>query len=216
MRPPVIIIKLSYWAWVTFGLWNKILLANRKLKLFVGKRINNFVYCRSYYVYGFQWLHVKLRLSDFCSIIGATQFYFHRLTSIAYRRLFLTASHRTFQVFPRSEITGAQRSTVRLEYLPGELRGLRNPSKRTPIDQSVFQRLRDCGVLKHFRGCRAGRAVKSRKQAGSVNIRPADPRRANLQTEFVTLTDTLCHTSSSRSSFRLPGKEGIRPFSRAS
>ena len=45
--------------------------------------------------------------------------------------------------FSRGEITVAQRGTVRFEYSPGELRRLRNLSKRILIDQIVFKRLRD-------------------------------------------------------------------------
>ena len=49
--------------------------------------------------------------------------------------------------FPCGQITDAKRDTVRFEYLPGELRRLRNPFKRTPIAQTVFKRLQDCGIL---------------------------------------------------------------------
>ena len=72
--------------------------------------------------------------------------------------------------FPCGQITDAKRDTVRFEYLPGELRRLRNPFKRTPIAQTVFNRLRDCGILRTFRGCRAGRALKLQNLLGSSNI----------------------------------------------
>ena len=71
--------------------------------------------------------------------------------------------------FPCGQITDAKRDTVRFEYLSGELRRL----KRTPIAQTVFKRLRDCGILRIFRGCCAGRALKLRNLLGSSNIQSA-------------------------------------------
>ena len=90
------------------------------------------------------------------------------------RRLGRPLGHRNWlssiTSFPCGQITDAKRDTVRFEYLPGELRRLRNPFKRTPIAQTVFKGLRDCGILRTFRGCRAGRALKLRNQLGSSNI----------------------------------------------
>lgn len=79
--------------------------------------------------------------------------------------------------FPRGEITDANLCTVRYEYSPGELRRLRTSLKRQPIEHTVFKQLQDCGILRPFRGCRAGRALKLRNHAGSLNIQTVHPRR---------------------------------------
>ena len=87
--------------------------------------------------------------------------------------------------FPHS--TEANPGRVRYKYSPSELRRLRTSFKRQPIEKFVFKQLKDCGILRPFRGCRAGRAFKLRNHAASLNIPTAQPRRH------------ICISSSSRS-----------------
>lgn len=47
---------------------------------------------------------------------------------------------------------------------------LQNHPSRRPIEKPTYNRLKECGLLKPFRGCRAGKAIKSRKDGGSFNI----------------------------------------------
>ena len=79
--------------------------------------------------------------------------------------------------FPRGEVSDAQCCTGRHIYSPGDLRRLRADYKRNSIDRIAFNQLRDCGILRPFRGCRAGRALKLPNQAGSLNIQSVHPSR---------------------------------------
>ena len=89
--------------------------------------------------------------------------------------------------FPHSIITEANPGRVRYKYSPSELRRLRTSFKHQPIEKTVFKQLKDCRILRPFRGCRAGRALKLRNHAASLNISTAQPRRH------------ICISSSSRS-----------------
>jgi hypothetical protein len=62
-----------------------------------------------------------------------------------------------------------QRVSPSLTYSPGELRGIRNIAKNNLVDKYTYTRLKNYGVLKAFRGCRAGKAVNS-KHNGTLNI----------------------------------------------
>ena len=91
----------------------------------------------------------------------------------ACRRLVRPSSRRnssSISSFPGSEVNDAQRCTKCHTYSLGELRRLGNNCKRNPIDGTTFNLLRDCGILRPFRGCRAGKALKSRNHIGSLNI----------------------------------------------
>ena len=52
-----------------------------------------------------------------------------------------------------------QRVSPLLIYSPGKLRGIRNIAKNSLVDKYNYTRLENYGVLKAFRGCRAGKAV---------------------------------------------------------
>jgi hypothetical protein len=48
--------------------------------------------------------------------------------------------------------------------------GIRNVSKNNLVDKYSYTRLKDYGILKAFRGCRAGKAVNTFQQNGTLNI----------------------------------------------
>ena len=79
--------------------------------------------------------------------------------------------------FPLSEVNDAHRCDERYIYSPGYLCRLGTIWKRSPIDGTSFKLLRDCGILRPFRGCRAGRALKFRNHIGSLNIQSVFPSR---------------------------------------
>ena len=101
------------------------------------------------------------------------------MLSFAFRRLVSPSVCRnlpsSISSSPRSEVIDAQR--CRYIYSPGELRRLRTKCKRRPIDQTAFNLLRDYGMLRPFRGCRAGKALKFRNHVGSLNIQPVHQSR---------------------------------------
>lgn len=103
------------------------------------------------------------------------------MLSTACRRFVPSSGRRnlvsSISSFPRSEVNDAQRCTELYAYSTGELCRLRTNCKRSPIDGTVFNFLRDCGILRPFRGCRAGRALKSRNHVGSLKIQPLHPSR---------------------------------------
>ena len=92
----------------------------------------------------------------------------------ACRRLVRPSGRRnlfsSISCFPAIEVNDAQRCTECHTYSFGELRRLGRNCKRNQIDGTTFNLLRDCGILRPFRGCRAGKALKSRNHIGSLNI----------------------------------------------
>lgn len=82
----------------------------------------------------------------------------------------LTASSGVLP-FPRCEITEPRQAKKQIQYSFAQLRSLRYSSKRVPIDLYTHQSLKEHGILKPFRGCRSGMAVKSAEQSSSLNIR---------------------------------------------
>lgn len=69
------------------------------------------------------------------------------------------------------KITDAQPCRRLIQYSPKVLRSLRNSSNCSQIEESIYCKIKDCGILKPFRGCRGGKAVKELKDGGSLNIR---------------------------------------------
>ena len=58
----------------------------------------------------------------------------------------------------------------RLMYKPNTLRHLQLSAKRPRIERAIYQRLKSLGILKPFRGCRSGKAVKIRQRPSELNI----------------------------------------------
>ena len=76
-----------------------------------------------------------------------------------------------FSSFPPSEVNDAQPCIRLIQYSPEVLLSLRNPSNRSPVEESIYCRIKDCGILKPFQGCRGWKAVQALKDGGSLNIR---------------------------------------------
>ena len=65
----------------------------------------------------------------------------------------------------------ASQSINKIEYSRQTLLSLRIRPSRPPIEKSTYNRLiKDCGILKPFRGCRAGKVILSRKDGVLLNI----------------------------------------------
>ena len=100
---------------------------------------------------------------------------------ITFRRLVRSSGRQnlfsSISSFPLSEVNDVHHCDERYIYSPGELRRLGTIRKRSPIDGTSFNLLRDCGILRPFRGCRAGGALKFRNHIGSLNIQSVFPSR---------------------------------------
>ena len=76
-----------------------------------------------------------------------------------------------FSSFLPIEIIDAQPCRRLIQYSPKVLRSIRNSSNCSQIEEFVYCKIMDCGILKPFRGCRGGKAVKELKDGCSLNIR---------------------------------------------
>ena len=62
----------------------------------------------------------------------------------------------------------------RLMYKPNALRRLQLSAKRPRIERAIYQRLKSLGILKPFRGCRSGKAVKIRQRPSELRTVPTN------------------------------------------
>ena len=69
--------------------------------------------------------------------------------------------------FPYCGFTEPRQEKKQIEFSSAQLKSFRFSSKLFPIDQAVHQTLKDYGILKPFRGCRAGSAVKTARITSS-------------------------------------------------
>ena len=73
--------------------------------------------------------------------------------------------------FPPFASNDARLAANMIQYSRQMLKSLQNRSSRPRIKKSIYYRLKDCGVLRPFRGCRTGKAIKFLKDGDSLNIR---------------------------------------------